>query len=617
MKDKNNDYRRSRLYIIETAVIFALFTLKLAFFYDFIGIGAFTAALTAATDLIVFGVYWLIMRFSRRSPMLYLKIVYCVLSVIMCIDRVYFSYIQRLPSWSALQMAGQLTDISSMVATLVTFSHALYVLDLPLWLIFTADFRRKAYDALKNGAFAASGKVYRRVSAAALGVCAAVIAIAFAGGNFRVSYLKNEIITYHTSDAVSLLADAVASGADGSQYIQTMADGGELYGVAQGRNVIMIQVEALQAFAVGLEYNGQSLTPNLDALIEGDTINFSNHYYQVGGGNTADAEFTVLNSLFAPTDTAAYIKYQDNTFYGLPWLLKDNGYSTASVFHGYKGEFWNREAAYPAQGFDDYISMEDFELDDVFGLGLSDVSFFRQSAAIMSEYEEPFFSFLITLSSHYPYEIPEEYKTLTLLSEHEGTLFGNYLQSVRYFDSALGIFLDELKAKGLYDDSIFIIYGDHYAIPSADSVCYGVMSELLGHNYFEDDIFKIPLIIHIPGSDVHMDISTVNGHVDVLPTLLYLMGIENDKSVMFGTNMITAESNTVCEMMHMGDGSYISDDVIFSMPASGILYNAIAFDRHTGERLNIDDYIGASNDCKKLLEDCASILDSNTVVGGK
>ncbi len=142
--------------------------------------------------------------------------------------------------------------------------------------------------------------------------------------------------------------------------------------------------------------------PNLNAMIANDTIYFNNYSYQIGGGNTSDAEFAVNNSLFAPESEAAYVKYENNDFYGLPFLLKNSGYTRAHAFHGYEGSFWNRRKAYVKQGFDDFTALEDFEQTDMFPMGLSDKETFRQSLEKIKTYEEPFYSFMITVSSHLP-----------------------------------------------------------------------------------------------------------------------------------------------------------------------------------------------------------------------
>lgn len=611
-------YSESFLYIAESVLLMILITVKLVFFYDYIKIGRFTPVMCAATLGIITALYLAVIKITRINPAAFLKFIYTVVCIFLFIDRIYFSYLQKMPSFSSIGMAYQLTDITGTLIRLVTINHAVYVLDLPLWLLFGVNFKKYASAALAvKGSAEYISRCAKCVSAVFTSLCVVFVGTSLFRADFQLSYLKNEIITYHASDALGLLFRAPEEPVDAKAYIPATAGPTTPYfGIASGRNVITIQVEALQSFVIGLIYNGQEVTPNLNALIAGESLYFSNYYYQIGGGNTSDAEFAVNNSLYAPANEAAYIKYEKNDFYGLPWLLKDNGYSGAYAFHGYKGEFWNREKAYPGQGFDDYISEEDLTVTDIFNMGISDKQFFSQSVKRMEQYTQPFYAFMITLSSHYPYIIPEQYRELKLLPRDEGTLAGDYIQSIRYVDSAIGMFIDDLKKAGLYDNSIISIYGDHYAIPSSDAGGYRMVSELVGHGYYEEDIFKVPFIVNIPGSGINETIETIGGHIDNLPTMLHLLGIENRRSIMFGQCLLTAEKGIVYEQTHMARGSFISDDVIFYYPDNGILANAAAIDRKTGTIITPDingykDIIAAA---QQVYADCDALLANNKAI---
>lgn len=70
-------------------------------------------------------------------------------------------------------------------------------------------------------------------------------------------------------------------------------------GAASGRNVIMLQLESFQNFLIGLEVDGQEITPNLNQLAR-QSLYFPNFYQQVGQGNTSDAEFVVNTSFYTP-----------------------------------------------------------------------------------------------------------------------------------------------------------------------------------------------------------------------------------------------------------------------------------------------------------------------------
>ena len=147
-------------------------------------------------------------------------------------------------------------------------------------------------------------------------------------------------------------------------------------------------------------------------------------------------------------------------------------------------------------------------------MGVSDISLFNQSVEIMKEYEEPFFGFIITLTNHHPYLLPEELTTIDLLEEHEETKFGNYLQTVRYTDYAIGEFIEELKETGLYEDSIIVFYGDHHGLNYKMDNNDIIVSEYLDKPYDYDEMLNIPLIIHIPDSGITETISTTGGCID-------------------------------------------------------------------------------------------------------
>ena len=143
--------------------------------------------------------------------------------------------------------------------------------------------------------------------------------------------------------------------------------------------------------------------------------------------------------------------------------MREQGYRAFAV-HGFEGDFWNREAAYPYQGFEDYISMEDLDQDEIIGMGISDKSMFRQLVKLLKDQVTPFFSFVITLTNHHPYILDEEFHSIELLDEDADTRFGDYLQTVRYTDEAIGQFIDDLKAAGLYDNTVIALYGDHHGL---------------------------------------------------------------------------------------------------------------------------------------------------------
>lgn len=613
-------------------MLFVLF-IKATVFYTSVKLESFAPVLACITVLITALVHFILLIFAPKAANIVLTVLYFVISVLMCADAVYFGDRGRLISAAVVKLASQLTHVTGSVEQLITLKRLIPILDLPLWIAFfivRAIIRRKNKNKGESESECAhcilSAKPKKTVTGVLCNVSfTAVLAVVFAAsilfGSFKVAYLPNELLIYHVQDIYSAFFSDGGNVNKGN-YAYVSDPNNPYYGIAGGRNVFVIQVEALQDFVFGKEYKGDTITPFMNSLLENDTLYFENYYYQIGGGNTSDAEFTVNNSLYARDDASCYIEYADNDYYGLPWLLKDAGYSTASAFHGYVADFWNREAAYVNQGFDDFVSLEDFKSRDDFtesemwsmsGSGLSDRGMFAQTANIVSTYEEPFYSFIITLSTHSPFGIPLADRQVDA-DNPAPDLYTLYLQSIRYFDRTLEEFFDALKAEGLYDNSIFVIYGDHFAISDTDETMRKEVSETTGREYDVFDRYSVPLIIHIPGLGEAKTLDTVGGHVDVLPTLLCLLGLENDKSVMFGHNLLAKDYEGIAyELTHIEKGSFFTKDALYKYTKGGI--NSVVYNRDGsfGDAQDAE-YLKLVEEAKKAVEDSRRILDNNEVL---
>jgi hypothetical protein len=186
---KKAAYRESFLYIIETVLILMLFTFKLIFFYDYIGIGRFTPVMCAATLAIIMSFYFIIMKLTHLNPVTSLKFIYTVVCIFLFIDRVYYSYLHKMPSFAAVKVANQLTGIPGMVKQLVTLNHAAYIIDLPLWMLFSIDFKKHIFSklAIKETA----GRVIRYVqlfTASFVALCFVFVGATLVRDDFQLSY---------------------------------------------------------------------------------------------------------------------------------------------------------------------------------------------------------------------------------------------------------------------------------------------------------------------------------------------------------------------------------------------------------------------------------------------
>ncbi|HHV97553.1 MAG TPA: sulfatase-like hydrolase/transferase, partial [Clostridiaceae bacterium] len=150
------------------------------------------------------------------------------------------------------------------------------------------------------------------------------------------------------------------------KYFESKTQTGRNYkGVAKGKNLIVVQVEALQQFLIGSKINGVEITPNLNKLIQ-ESLYFDNIYYQVAGGNTSDAELLLNTSLYPAEEGAAYIRFAKNKYYSLPQALGELGYNTYAL-HAFTSKFWNRTEMYKTLGFDKFIDDSYYVMDEFAG----------------------------------------------------------------------------------------------------------------------------------------------------------------------------------------------------------------------------------------------------------
>lgn len=342
-------------------------------------------------------------------------------------------------------------------------------------------------------------------------------------------------------------------------------------GAANGRNVIMLQLESFQNFLIGLEVDGQEITPNLNQLAR-QSLYFPNFYQQVGQGNTSDAEFVVNTSFYTPPNGAATTVYADKALPSLPKLMSANGYQTAT-FHTNDVRFWNRDQLYKALGFDHYYDIDYFGTQDSIAFSASDEVLYSKTLDKLESMQSsgnPFYAHIISMSAHHPYTLPKNKVKLTLPERYKDTLPGDYLISQHYADEAVGQLIAGLKERGLWENSLFVLYGDHLGLPiySLDRDDKVLMKELYGREYTSADMINIPLIISAPGATPGVQLEQIGGQVDILPTIAGLTGVSLKDQLHFGQDLLHEGDNLLPQRYYLPSGSVLNDASLF-IPAKG------------------------------------------------
>lgn len=367
-----------------------------------------------------------------------------------------------------------------------------------------------------------------------------------------------------------------------------------LFGVAEGKNIIFISAESIQSFVINNEVNGETITPFLNSLVDDpDTYYFENFYHQTEQGKTSDSEFITENSLYPSSRGAVFFTHGENEYNSMPELLEEKNY-TSVVFHANNKSFWNRDQIYESLHIDHFYEKEAYEVheENSVGWGLKDKPFFEQSIKYLQSLEQPFYSKFITLTNHFPFELDEEDRSIEPYHSNSNTL-NNYFPTVRYTDEAIEGFFDQLKQAGLYDNSVIIIMGDHDGISANHNRAmsmYLEKEEITPYDYVR--LQRVPFFIHIPGHSEGKVMSKLSGQIDIKPTLLHMVGIETDRDIYFGNDLF---HNDRKEYIAFRNGDFISEDYLYT--------TGICYDSQTGETIAVEsEELNGETPCSEIKE---------------
>lgn len=482
----------------------------------------------------------------------------------------YYNHFGRILDYNAISQIPVLKDLGGSLAVLISLKYFLLYLDIFLLIVYRQFVRVPVNKGLL-------GKPCSKYSALIVSACALIISAAglliyepiknlpvFSqkAGIFNVQ-LYQACKAFQQEEEAPLPANALTkSNIEKVKQLQPVL-WPKYFGLAKGKNLILIQMESMENFLIGLSVDGKNITPNLNRLAR-ESIYFPNFYAQVGQGNTADAEFITNTSIYPLSEGAVSANFVNIDFPSLPRLLKEHGY-TSVTFHPNTVTFWSRDSLYPSLGIDYYYDKEFYRDQDLVGpWGSSDEVLFQKALPVLlelSKQKKLFYASLITLSCHHPYVIPAEKRLLNLPAQLDGSFLGNYLTACHYQDYALGSFIRDLKASGLWDTSLVVIFGDHFGISKKyETQLDNVFGALMGRKHDSLDALNVPLLISCPGIKPAV-INNTGGQVDIFPTVANLLGLSLEDYLIFGQDILNQENNLLGFRYYHPDGTFISNGI--------------------------------------------------------
>lgn len=286
------------------------------------------------------------------------------------------------------------------------------------------------------------------------------------------------------------------------------------------RNVVFIQLEGIDAITLELKIGESYVMPYLHQLKE-QGLYMDHAYDQTGSGRTSDGEFLAITSLLPIKSESMYLRYSLENIESLPKILRGEGFRAISI-HGYEGGFYNRRIAHSELGYEESWFEDDLkeeaQEDDYLGWGLSDEFILDKVASLLDERDKTFLH-VITLSNHHPFDAVSG-KYADVILEEPQNIVECYLNSVNYVDHAIGGFVQTLKEKDLWDQTLLVIFSDH------DS---GITQEIyeyfdLAYNRENKECDKIPLLF--VGKGLQGKENMISGQADIMPMVLSYLGID-------------------------------------------------------------------------------------------
>ena len=553
---------------------------------------SFKAVLADAVVCVFIGAFGYL--FKPKNRFAYYMTFTIFLTAICMINSVYYTFYTSFASISMLSLTQYIGDVGdAVVENVLQLKDLVYLIAPITMIIIHIKLKKKNYYKKVELKIERKKMTIKTLSTAGVLLVLFLITLTsldvsrfFKQWNKEYIVMRFGIYIYQVNDVVTSIQPKINSmfGYDKAKknfndYFENRneyIDTNEYTNIFEGKNVIVIHGESMMTNAIGLKFNGQEVTPTLNKL-SSEGMYFSNFYSQVSVGTSSDSELTFNTGLMPTKSGTAFVSYADRTYIGIPGLMEEKGYYSFSM-HANNADFWNRRAMHKNLGYERFYAKADYDVqkENIIGLGLSDKEFFRQSITKIekiNQEHEKWYGMVMMLTNHTPFSEVEKYgefdvnlKEINESGEEvvypymEGTKLGNYFKSLHYADTALGEFIEALNEKGLLDNTVFILYGDHDArLPRKDyNLLYNYNKETNSvldqenPNYKEYDYYqyelgrKVPFIIwtkDMKGTNLNFENTNVMGMYDVVPTLGNMFGFKNPYAL--GHDIYSIKENNI------------------------------------------------------------------------
>lgn len=368
-------------------------------------------------------------------------------------------------------------------------------------------------------------------------------------------------------------------------------------GMFEGKNVIVIMMESTNDIIIN-----KDLYPNFYKLYS-EGISFKNNYSPRNSCATGNNEFSGMTGLYTIQNNCTANVFSNNTYFTSIFnIFKNAGYRATSM-HDYTEQYYVRNIIHKNLGSEAYYNANDLNIKyyNEYKNWASDEDFMNAAMDITlnDTSNKPFMLWLTTVSGHQPYKVSsvegDKYLSIT-----EGTDYSmevrRYMSKLKTFDNGLGILLDKLKASDKLDDTVIVMYGDHYP--------YGLknkdISSVLTYDLDDYEVERVPMVIY--NSTIKSEVvEKYSSYINLTPTLANLFNLDYDPRYYMGTDVF---SDDYLNMVAFADGSWKNADVYYNASSGSIKY-------YTSNEYTTDELIRINNIVTNRMQISESIIRNN------
>lgn len=367
----------------------------------------------------------------------------------------------------------------------------------------------------------------------------------------------NNLIDNETNDTLNTL----------NKYFinNDVTDTNNYTGMFKDKNLIVIMLESVNDIIINKEDY-----PNFYKMYS-EGWHWKNNYSPRNSCSTGNNEMSGMTSLFSIYNTCTANNYRKNTYFEAIFNLFNNkGYNTFSA-HDYTEHYYYRNEIHTNMGSNAYYGVEKLgiEYSSIYKNWASDEDFMNKVLELIDNVDNKnFMAWLTTVSSHQPYYYSsiEGDKYLSLYEDMDiRTDLKRYKSKLKILDNALGILLDGLEEKGILDDTVIVMYGDHYPYGLSTDTINTVLDYDTNVDYENE---RVPFVIYNTDID-SKEFESYTSYINILPTVANLFDLDYDPRLYIGSDLLSKDYES---MVVFADGSWKNEYAYYNASRSNIEY---------------------------------------------